>query len=62
MKNETFNQTRRDPKELAQTYKKRFVVFPIYYIVRWNLVLWNGCRLPDEKGNQLISKLTASAG
>lgn len=34
MKNETFNQTRRDPKELAQTYKKRFVVFPIYYIVR----------------------------
>lgn len=36
-KNEAFNQTRRDPKELVETYKKRFAVLPIYYIMKWDL-------------------------
>lgn len=28
-KNEAYKQTQRDPKEHVETYKKRFLVFPI---------------------------------
>lgn len=31
-KNEAFNQTRRDPKELVEIYKQRFMVIAPFYI------------------------------
>jgi hypothetical protein len=30
-KNEAYKQTRREPKELVEIYKKRFLVFPPFH-------------------------------